>query len=118
MTAPRHFVSSTRRAGASIWSQIGLPQDRLARMAARRSFVQLKQGFMQAAELAEGTRGHWLRLQVRQANEPIDLWLLRGAVLRALPDGQGGARALRAQLQCQLDSAFPDAVDSSYALAL
>jgi hypothetical protein len=118
MTAPRHFVSSTRRAGASIWSQIGLPQDRLARLAARRSFVQLKQGFMQAVESADGTRGDWLRLQVRQANEPIDLWLLRGAVFRALPAARAAGGALRFQLQRLLDSVFPDSVDSSDALPL
>jgi hypothetical protein len=84
----------------------GMPQERLARIAARRSFVAMKRSFIDGiAELA-GERGDWLRQQVRQALEPADLWLLRGAVLSALKDG--GRQHARLQLHQLLDSAFPD----------
>lgn len=118
MTAARHLLPQPRHSGFSIWTQVGLPQDRLARMATRRAFVTLKQAFMQAVECAERTHGDWLRVQVRQAHEPIDLWLLRGAVLRALPAGQAATRTLRTQLQQMLDSMFPDSADSTGALPL
>ena len=38
----------------------GLPQDRLARLAARRAFVELKQDFMVATAGLPGMRGEWL----------------------------------------------------------
>ena len=37
---------------------------------------------------ARGSLADELRRRVRQANEPIDLWLLRTALLTALPDDQ------------------------------
>lgn len=87
----------------------GLPQDRHARIAARRSFVDIKQRFMAATALVDGPRGDWLRYQVRQTQEMLDLWLLRGAVFSALT--QEGRTAERAQneLQGALDSVFPNA---------
>ena len=62
----------------------GLPHDRLARLAARRVFVDLKATFMAAVASLPGPQGSWLRVQVRGAEEPVDLWLLRAAVLQAL----------------------------------
>lgn len=118
MTAAHHHAPSPRSTGFAIWTQVGMPQDRLARMATRRAFVALKQAFMQAVARAERTRGDWLAAQVRQAHEPIDLWLLRGAVLRALPTDQAATRTLRAQLQQMLDSMFPDSASSTGALPL
>ena len=86
----------------------GLPQDRHARIAARRSFVDLKQQFMSAIESLDGVRGDWLRHQVRQANAPVDLWLLRGAVFAALQTQDEHSRRTRSDLHRLLDSAFPD----------
>ena len=85
------------------------PHDRSARLAARRSFVGLKQSFMQAVARLDGPEGDWLRRQVRSAEDPIDLWLLRASVFAALrqsnePDG----RAWRDTLRRGLDSLFPD----------
>ncbi|MBE7416333.1 MAG: hypothetical protein HS128_01075 [Ideonella sp.] len=114
----RHLLPQPHRTGFSIWTQVGMPQDRLARMATRRAFVALKQAFMQAVDCSERSHGDWLRVQVRQAHEPIDLWLLRGAVLRALPTGQAATRALRTRLQQMLDSMFPDNADSTGSLPL
>ena len=85
----------------------GLPQDRHARIAARRSFVDLKQQFMAAIESLDGMRGDWLRRQVRQAHEPVDLWMLRGAVFAALETQDEYSRRTRQDLNRVLDSAFP-----------
>jgi hypothetical protein len=100
---PRHFLTSPDRPGA------GLPHDRSARLAARRSFVGLKQTFMQSVAGVAGPEGEWLRRQVRSAEDPIDLWLLRASVFAALrqanePEG----RAWRETLRRGLDSLFPD----------
>lgn len=111
--APRRYMPNTRPGAAAAWSAFGLPQDRLARIAARRHFVQLKQGFMQAAAQAAGSRGDWLRTLVRQANDPMDLWLLRGAVFAALPSRGPETQQLRTQLHRMLDSVFPDSSDDT-----
>lgn len=96
--------------GATISSQdSGLPQDRAARLAARRTFVEMKQLFMRAVEPLIDRKGQWLRHQVRLANDPIDLWLLRGPVLMALRQDDSGTRRLRAELYRGLDTTFPDA---------
>jgi hypothetical protein len=86
----------------------GLPHDRHARIAARRSFVGLKQQFMAAVDEIDGTRGNWLRHQVRQAQEPVDLWMLRGAVFAALEQHQQASRRTCDDLHRVLDSIFPD----------
>lgn len=87
----------------------GLPQDRHARIAARRAFVDIKQRFMAAVDLVDGPRGNWLRYQVRQAQEMTDLWLLRGAVFGALEaEGRTTERA-RSELREALDYSFPNA---------
>ena len=98
--------------GAALASAVlpdpGLPQDRHARIAARRIFVDLKQQFMAAIETLDGMRGDWLRRQVRQAHEPVDLWMLRGAVFAALETLDGHSRRTRDQLNREIDSVFPD----------
>ena len=87
----------------------GLPGDRAARIAARRAFVDMKQLFLFAAENVEDRKGAWLRAQVRQAEDPLDLWLLRGPLLAALRSGDAdGTRHLRAELYRRLDSTFPE----------
>jgi hypothetical protein len=88
---------------------IGMPQDRAARLAARRAFVEMKQLFLRATAPLEDRKGEWLRHQVRQADDPLDLWLLRGPVLRALSQDDRRHRALRAELYRSLDSIFPEA---------
>ncbi|TDM06683.1 MAG: hypothetical protein C4K60_19495 [Ideonella sp. MAG2] len=78
-------------------------------MAARQAFVAMKRLFMSAvAPLSDG-KGEWLRQQVRLANEPIDLWVLRGPVIAALRVDERGTRALRAELYRGLDTIFPEA---------
>lgn len=85
----------------------GLPHDRASRMAARRAFVQMKLLFLRATGVLEDRKGQWLRHQVRVANDPLDLWLLRGPVLRAL--GEADERHLRSELYRGLDQIFPQA---------
>lgn len=87
----------------------GMPQDRETRMAARRAFVEMKLLFLRATGPLEDRKGEWLRHQVRQATDPIDLWLLRGPVLRALSNDDLRNRGLRAELYRSLDSIFPEA---------
>jgi hypothetical protein len=93
--------------------EAGMPQDRATRIAARRAFVDMKLLFMRAVADLEDRKGSWLRAQVRQANDPNDLWLLRVPVLAALRKNQVGTRKLRAELYRSLDSVFPDSFTSA-----
>ncbi len=86
----------------------GLPEDRLARIAARRAFVELKTSFMRAASDASGPTGELLRRKVRDADEALQLWRLRVALLAALPSGHERTAQHRSELLRQLDSVFPD----------
>lgn len=75
-------------------------------MAARQAFVDLKLTFMHA--LQGKPEAEWLRVQVRAAEEPVDLWLLRAPVFAALGGSSDEARQRRQQLRRGLDSVFPD----------
>ena len=86
----------------------GLPADRVARIAARRAFVEMKHLFLRAVENLAHRKGAWLRDQVRSAEDPVDLWLLRGPLLAALREDDT-TRSLRAELYRSLDSTFPQA---------
>ena len=105
-TPARHCISP--QPAAPSLPGPGLPQDRHARIAARRAFVEMKQRFMVAVEPLDGLRGDWLRHQVRQSHEPVDLWLLRGAVFAALGLRGETTRRTRDELHRVLDSVFPD----------
>jgi hypothetical protein len=59
-------------------------------------------------DLLDGMRGDWLRRQVRQAQQPVDLWMLRGAVFTALDTLGEHSRRARKDLDRVLDSVFPD----------
>jgi hypothetical protein len=98
--APRHFSPEAGLPGA------GMPGDRGARLAARHAFVDLKLTFLHA--LQESPDADWLRAQVRAAEEPVDLWLLRAPVFAALAGTSTDARQRRQQLRRGLDSVFPD----------
>lgn len=103
---PRQFMDTGE--GLGMLPGPGLPQDRHARIAARRIFVALKQRFMLAVDTLEGLRHDWLRRQLRQVQEPGDLWLLRGAVFKALGPDDPTSLRLRKELQALLDQIFPD----------
>ncbi len=90
----------------------GLPQDRLARLAARRAFVELKQDFMVATAGLPGLRGEWLRERVRKAEDPYSLWQLRHSLFMALGGNELEACTIRHALKTGLDSIFTE-FDSS-----
>ncbi len=75
-------------------------------MAARRAFVDLKLTFLTALAGAPGDG--WLNTQVRAAEEPVDLWLLRAPVFAALAGTDAEHRQRRLVLRRGLDSMFPD----------
>ncbi len=106
--APRHFLPGPGMPGA------GLPHDRFARVAARRAFVELKQSFLDALAVlhpvhaADVADAEWLRQQVRSAEEPVDLWLLRAPVFAALAGTDSERRRHRQALRRSLDLLFPD----------
>jgi hypothetical protein len=100
--APRHYTHSAALPG------IGLPGDRDARTAARRAFVELKQTFMHALADLPDVRIDWLRTQVRGAEEPVDLWLLRAPIFAALAGCDAECRRRRQLLRRGLDSVFHD----------
>jgi hypothetical protein len=100
--APRHFVPEFGLPGA------GLPSDRLARIAARRAFVLLKTSFHEALSDLHGRDADWLRGQVRAAEEPNDLMLLRAPVFAALAGGGIEHRLRRHALRRGLDALFPE----------
>lgn len=96
-------MSSPALAGA------GLPSDRAAQVAARRAFVALKVRFMAAVDDLPGRHGDWLRLQVRAAEDPACLWMLRGPVFEALAEaGSVPLQRHRSALRRGLESMFPD----------
>ncbi len=101
VTAPRHFT------GAQTLSA-GMPGDRVARIAARRAFVDLKQTYLLALDEVPDSEAGWLRVQVRSAEEPVDLWLLRGPVFAALAGADPDTRRRRQMLRRGLDSVFAD----------
>jgi hypothetical protein len=82
-------------------------------VAARRAFVALKLTFQQAVAELDGHDGPWLRNQVRSAEEPTDLWLLRAPVFEALAGSKPVLRQHRAALRRGLDSLFPDSEQST-----
>jgi hypothetical protein len=86
----------------------GLPEDRQARIAARRAFVELKSTFINAATVACGPTAELLRRKVRAADEALQLWRLRVALLAALPADDDRSARHRQNLLRQLDSVFPD----------
>jgi hypothetical protein len=106
--APRHYTNGAYAPG------IGLPGDRMARMAARRAFVDLKQTYLLALDDVTDPEAGWLRNQVRLAEEPVDLWLLRGPVFATLSGAEPERRRRRQMLRRGLDSVFADSEPVSH----
>ena len=96
----------------------GSPDARFARIESRRAFVEMKQLFLRAVENLAHRKGAWLRAQVRGAEDPIDLWLLRGPLLATLREDDVATRTMRAALYRTLDRTFPEAFGSAEIRAL
>ncbi|MCV2371202.1 hypothetical protein [Roseateles oligotrophus] len=90
----------------------GRPDERRGRIALRQAFVQLKLTFLRAAADVPGEIGKHLQTLVRQASEPIELWLIHGSLLAAIPcdleDSLGQAQQHRQSLLTALASSYPD----------
>lgn len=87
---------------------MGSPEDEhLARVAARRAFVEMKQVFIRAAADVGGTVGELLQRRVRAANEPMELYRLRAVLIASLPSQHERTPLHRLELHRQLDSIFP-----------
>jgi hypothetical protein len=97
---------------------VDLADARCARIESRRAFVEMKQLFMRAVENLAHRKGAWLRAQVRGAEDPIDLWLLRGPLLATLREDDVATRTMRAALYRTLDRTFPEAFGSAEIHAL
>ncbi len=82
--------------------------DRMAAMAARRAFVALKVAFAEAVVEITDESAHGLQDQVRAAEEPVDLWMLRGAIFSALSGPDPMRRLQRQRLRRALEVMFPD----------
>jgi hypothetical protein len=106
--APRHHRPFSALGGA------GMPGDRMARLAARRAFLNLRQIYLTAIDAVCGANADWLRRQVLGAADPADLWLLRAALFDALPANLH--RQQRDALQRAIETLFPrSSADSTFA---
>jgi hypothetical protein len=85
---------------------VGMPQERLARIAARRAFVEMKQSYMDAASDIDSATGGLLQQRVRRADEPWELWSLRAVILASLPSDHARTRTHRMKLEREFDSIF------------
>jgi hypothetical protein len=83
-----------------------MPGDRRACFAARQAFSDLKRTFLHVLQGTEGAE--WLRRLVTQAEDPVDLWLLRAPVFAVLDSANVEHRSRRQLLRRGLDTLFPD----------
>jgi hypothetical protein len=111
-------LDSTLELESGFVDRMGVPAARSARIESRRAFVEMKHLFMRAVENLEHRKGAWLRSQVRGAEDPIDLWLLRGPLLATLREDDVATRTMRAALYKSLDRTFPEAFGSAEISAL
>ena len=99
------FSRATHFEMAHVWAEA---DERMARIAARRAFVEMKLCFMRAAADVAGPIGARLQQKVRQATEAVELWRLRAAILCSLPPDHERTPAHCLELERQLDSLFTD----------
>ena len=84
----------------------GMPSERLARVAARRAFVEMKLRFMQAAKDVPGPRGERLAARVRSSTQAVELWRLRDELFDALDSGIASHELHRQEIHQQLSQVF------------
>lgn len=111
LPAPRHFTAQGTLPSIGLPDSSGAsPADgcRDARIAARRAFAELKQTFLAAVADLQDAHTNWLRAQVRSAEEPVDLWLLRAPLFEALSGADPERRRRRQMVRRGLDSLFHD----------
>jgi hypothetical protein len=84
----------------------GLTRELLARIAARRAFVEMKQSYMSAASDIAGATAAMLQDKVRRTREPWELWSLRAVILASLPADHERTSSHRLKLEREFDSIF------------
>ena len=82
--------------------------ERLARIAARRTFVEMKSTLLQITADLAGPDADSLRDKLRRANAAVELWLLRHQVFDALPARGRDTATLRGDLARRLEAVFAD----------
>jgi hypothetical protein len=103
-----HYVSFETAMHQAASQSFGMPDERLARVAARRAFVEMKHAFMRAAADIDGGIGELLQRKVRSATEAVELWRLRAVLLASLAAHHERTPLHRWELHRQLDSVFPE----------
>ena len=104
--APRHYTAQASLL-AGVPAQ-GVGNEREARIQARRAFIELKRTFLVVVADLQGRQADWLRAQVRAAEEPVDLWLLRAPLFEALSGADPERRRRRHLVRRSLESVFHD----------
>ena len=87
-------------------TSFGLPQERLARIAARRAFVEMKQCYMNAVSDIASATAVLLQHRVRKAAEPWELWSLRAVILASLAADHERTPSHRMNLEREFDTLF------------
>jgi len=111
LPAPRHFTAQGTLPSIGLLdagSPGNLGDSRDARIAARRAFAELKQTILAVLADLQDAHAAWLRAQVRSAEEPVDLWLLRAPLFEALSGADPERRRRRQMVRRGLDSLFHD----------
>lgn len=89
------------------FASLGGMAERRGRSRMRQAFVDLKLVCTRIAAEVPGQQGAELQRQVRQACEPIELWMLRSVLLAALPDHCELGLVYRADMELAMARAFP-----------
>lgn len=97
---------------------VGQAQDRRSRQGARRHFVELKLCFTRVAAELQGPQGLALQERVRQAAEPIELWMLHTTLVASLPLDHLRGEHHRQAMQEALDRVFPKNKSTTWRSAL
>lgn len=97
-----HAHGQGGRSDLSLWMGLDLPDPRRDRIAERRTFVELKQTFMQAAAHIQGRLGNVLAQRLRQCSDLDALLQLRHALLAALSPENPHSVAHRALVEAHL----------------
>jgi hypothetical protein len=84
----------------------GMPGERLARVAARRAFVEMKLRFMQAAKDVPGPTGERLAAKIRSSSQAVELWRLRDELFEALDCGSQRNQLNHQEIRMQLKQVF------------
>jgi hypothetical protein len=104
--APRHYTAQ-----ASLLAGVPMQDggaDREARIESRRAFAALKRTFLAVVADLQDRQADWLRAQVRSAELPVDLWLLRAPLFEALSGTDPERRRRRQLVRRSLESMFHD----------